>query len=1270
MFLNVKLYTLIALLFLAQIGYAGEVYNIDIKWSAIEENVITDAVTHKFISFENAQYNFADNKLPVFYKRVAVYAGQETDWHLSNENYVDVTAEEEKLIKADWLTEEVKIVSNIGYNRGKSQASVYFVPIRKKRNSNKHEKLVSFELTLTTISVSNVKPKSILKSFTGSSVLTNGSWFRVGVTSNGVYQMDYDFLKSNGVDVDNINPRLIQVYGNGAGMLPKKNSDPRKDDLLENAIYVEGENDGVFDKEDFVLFYGEGPNEVVFDKDSLSYSHITHLYSDSSYYYVTYGSGFGKRQDTLQSSALQVTHSVNSYDDFIVHELDAVNVLKSGDEWLGEFFDITENYNFNYSIANVDTTGLSHLYARCALNSTIESSYDITVNGTNTITTIVKEIIPLFYTSYYNEGIASFDFNATNSINLAFQYNKSTSTSVAYLDYFELTIRRFLLMDGSQLPFMDGLSVDSGNVAEYAIGGFSNTTTVWDVTSPSDVKLQVGVLSGSDFTFSSSANSLRKYIAFDASDYMVPAYIGSVENQNLHGLSNKEMIIVCHPDFLSEAERLADYHRDRDNLSIHIVTPQQIYNEFSSGSQDVVAIRDFIRMFYERSNYQLPLYLLLFGEGSFDNKNRIPGNNNFIVSYESPESAIPTQSYVSDDYFVFLDSNEGVWNRFDADYLDVGIGRIPVSTLYDATNVVNKILNYHTSSTTGKWRNIVAVTSDDEDGNIHVNQAETLSGIIADSGSLYNIDKIYLDAFLQITTSNGDLYPDATIAFNERMKEGALFINYTGHGGELGWTDENFVQTSDINSLENVNNLPLFVTATCEFSRWDDPTRVSAGEFVLLNPVGGGIALFTTVRLVFSSPNFILNKHFLRHVFEKVDGKHHRLGDLIRITKNEMSPGVNHRNFTLLGDPALTLAYPDYNVITEQLNGIAVDSADTIRALSAVTIKGYIADDNGVKVTDYNGLLYPTFFDKVTELSTLANDKYSVIRAFEMQNEIVYDGKVSIDSGAFSFTFVIPKSIKPAYGNAKMSYYATNGQLDAAGHYSDFILGGIDTTAAGDDVGPEIQLYIGDEKFQSGDVISGDLILYSELFDSSGINLGTGIGHDIRIIIDGDESNPVILNSEYEPEVDSYQKGRIVYTLPDLGVGDHTIEIKAWDIHNNSTNLEIEFVLIEEVVEDFAITHVLNYPNPFTTNTSFSFQHNRPGEILDIEIQIFTMSGLLVKSLVISQKANGLGIDGVNWDGLNNYGEKIGKGVYVYRIKVRSEDGSALDQFEKLVLLN
>lgn len=1267
---------------------------VNISWQENKSIFYGENLSYTYLNFKEADYDYLNNGLPMYW----IMLDKNINFEPQNIELINPVFETEtdngNLKGTENLGTTIKLEWQVSYSRKKPILKIGFVPAIK--NTNQLSKLVSAQIKITYSKTKKISKTQSLRTHSNNSVLANGNWYRIGVTQTGVHKIDYTFLKNLGIDVNLLNPLSLKIYGKGGGMLPFKNADYRPDDLPENAIYIEGENDGKFDSTDYILFYGQGPDKWVKDNIScLGYSLQKNVYSDTTFYFINISSGLGKRITNMSEPGANANVTVTEFDDFKNYEKDQLNLIKSGREFYGEFFEAITDQTFEFSFPNlVSATPVgirSSTVARCV---GCTSSFKITAQGSDLERTVNVAAAPsVYYGDYVMQGNMCTNFlSQVSTIPVKITYNKN-GDSFGYLNYLELKARRKLLIDENQMLFKDLTAVGPGNIAEYNLGNYSSNYLVWNVTNPVNVSKVNGLVNGTNFTFKYGADSIADFVVFHNSvGLLKPIASKKINNQNLHSLPQADYIIVTHPSFLSQAQELAAIHKSVDSLSVNIATTEEIYNEFSSGMPDVTAIKDFLKMFYDRASNsdELPKYLLLFGDGSYDNKNFTPSNTNLIPTYQSENSTQPINSYVSEDYFGLLDDNEG---DLISDVIDIGIGRFPVKNTKEADGVIKKIKTYlmptsyldaeesahscladGTVNNTGfgDWRNVICFIADDQDGGTHMSQADALSTLVDTNYKVVNIEKIFSDAYKQEVSAGGQKYPDVNEAINRRMERGALIMNYTGHGGETGWAGERILDMPMVQNWSNINTLPLFVTATCEFSRFDDPSRTSAGELVLLNENGGGIGLLTTTRLVYSNPNYILNANFYKHVFDTINGQMARLGDIIRLTKTSSSASVNNRNFTLLGDPAIRLACPENKVFTTSINNTSIETfTDTIKALSKITVKGYVADINGAKINSFNGMVYPTILDKKANITSLGNDgppDATPRMNFKLQKNVVYRGKVSVTNGEFEFSFIVPKDIAYNIDYGKFSYYAENGETDANGYETRFLIGGFNDKAPTDNDGPDIKLFMNDEKFISGGLTNESPNIFSNLFDENGINtVGNGIGHDITAILDENTEKTMVLNDFYQSETNSYQKGSVRYKLNDLSEGRHTIKLKAWDVYNNSNETSIEFIVAKSAA--LALEHVLNYPNPFTTRTQFFFEHNKPCSYLAINIQVFTVSGKLVKTIETNMFNNSYRSEGIEWDGKDDFGDKLARGVYVYKLNVRAGDGSFADKIEKLVIL-
>ncbi len=1259
--------------------------HVNLNWDALKRVGDKDAKS-KIINFENAIGSETYAELPCFFKQIPLAPNEEISVKIKNIHFIEVPDSFLNIFPSLNQVDSAFTIKTKKYSAsGKYIANIFIETFRTKHN--KIQKLSSFDLEIKKKTTTRLKG-SKGKTYASHSVLHAGDWYKVRIKKNGVYKIDGNALASMGfsigMDINN-----VKVYGNGGGMLPENNSTFYPDDLSENAIEIHDQNNnGLFEANDFLLFYGKGPNPWKYNSSTKRFYHSQHLYDDYAYYFITVdNNGGGKRIQTATVVGQSPNKYANNFVDYAYHDKDSTNLIKSGRVWYGENFNIILNYNFSYSFPNIDPNEDVYFKANAIARSFSTSTLKYQING-NIMNSHFSPVINHYLAEIAKQSTDQTTFKTTGSkININISYQKPNSSSQAWLNYFEINVVRELKMSGNQMAFQNTETIGSGNITKFTLSNATSNTVIWDVTEPTKPNIIPSTYSNSKLNMTVHTDTLRHFVAINGG-YNSVEKVGEVTNQDLHEMDAIDYVIVYNSKFKKEAEELADFHLSRSNMNILTIDQNIIYNEFSSGAKDIGALRNFMRMLYDKAAGDpklQPKYLLLFGDASYDPKNRLPDNTNYLLTYESSQSLSPTASFASDDFFGLLDDNEGP-NASGS--LDIGIGRFPVSTTEQAKGILNKIFRYYAEpgitsnngtgcangnggiSNLADWRNISCFIGDDEDSNTHLIQADYLANYVWANYPVYNIDKIFFDAYPQIITPGGQRYPEVKAAIKNRVEMGALILNYTGHGGEEGWAHESVLEVSDILGWENKNNMPLFVTATCEFSRYDDPKRTSAGELVLLNAHGGGIGLLTTSRVTYSSTNFVLSKVVYQNIFKENNGKFFSLGDIIRISKNGAGNVSANRNFVLLGDPALVLAYPKDEVITSSVTDANTNlPLDTLKALSKVTIKGEI-HINGALANSFNGFVFPSIYDKKQDYETLVNDAESKPYTFKLQKNIIYKGKAEVKNGKFSFTFVVPKDISYKLDNGKISYYAHNGITDANGYYDNLLIGGSLNNADADNLGPEIRLFINDTNFIEGGITDENPNLVAFVFDEHGINtVGNGIGHDIVATLDENSTNPIVLNNFYESELNDYQHGRIQYPFSNLSVGNHTLSLKVWDVYNNSATAHTEFIVADG--EEMVLDHLLNAPNPFSESTSFIFEHNQSCDNMNIEIEIYNSMGQLVRIIKANVNSTGyrVGAGQVSWNGRSNNGERLAAGIYIYRIKAQNSDGNWIEKSNKMVLL-
>ncbi len=1079
------------------------------------------------------------------------------------------------------------------------------------------------------------------------SILVSGRWVKAQTTMTGIHKITFSALKSMGFS----SPGNVKVFGFPPGTLPQKNNVPTSDDLIQYSLWK------TKDKQSNDCLYIYVPGSINWEID-----HVTGLFRPNINQFAQGRTILYLTEDVPNVQPVQQapplardgTIVVSEFDDYSYFEEENYNLIGSGSRWYSSRLipnaTLTKNFKFPDHVANEPVIVSVAAAGRCEFSSTL----DVIINSLNVQT--------LNFSPYSNFTEADYgDFNESgfskivNSDNLSFtlKYNAAIN-GICWLDYLRVQTRRKLSMQPGQFQFRDSRSVGAGNVAEFRIENATTGLMVWDISSPLNPKEIQSYTILNALSFRIAADSLHQFIAFDPlADFPGVEQVEVVINQNLHGLATPEMLIVSSPDFNSEAERLASFHRQNSGMDVSVVPVSQIYNEFSGGIADPTAIRNFVRHLYynvSTNNSSRLKYLLLFGKGTYDNVHPLSSQNPcFIPTWQSENSINPVSSFVSDDYFGLLGKDEGGQTGIVA----IGIGRIPCVNRLQAKAAVDKILHYNSASTLGEWRNNLCFVADDQDNSIHMSDSEQLANYVNINFPAFYTDKIYLDAF-KLQTTPVLSYPAVNKAINDRIKDGTLLINYVGHANEEEWAAEKVLTISDIDSWNNFDKLPVFVTATCEFSRWDMTDKESAGEHVLFNQVGGGVALFSTTRMVYSSSNFEMNKSFFRHVFEKDDsGNDLRLGDIIRRAKSEMGGTINASKFGLLGDPALQISYPKYSVKTLEINNQVVDQlTDTIKPLSIVSVWGEIQNLKGEKLIAYNGSLYPRVYDKSQKISTLGNNGQSPF-TYSIQNSILFKGNVSVKQGEFSYSFEIPKEIDYRIGNGLIMNYSKDVITDANGCLTSFKLGGSPGTVISDLTGPKVKLFLDNENFKNGDKVSKTPLLLADLEDETGINTsGSAIGHDIVVTIDNQTDKVIVLNSYFQAGLDTYKNGKVIFQLPELKDGVHTLSFKVWDLANNSTEVEIRFVVSAKLV----IKSVIVFPNPFSEYIDFILESNRFGEKMKVGIEIFSQQGELVDQILTESASSGFTTQPIRWKpGFNNH--RLAAGMYYYRIRLTTLDG-------------
>ena len=1224
---------------------------------------------------------------------------------VTNVNYSSLTQEELSTINKTMVPAKLEYSIGSSRARDKIYTALSISPVIVSGGS--YKKVTSFTVSYTY----NQSRASVNRMPITNSVLANGNWYKFKVDETGVYRVTKDFLNSIGMNTDNIDPRNLKIYGHGGKPLPRFIGMAVDFDLPENSIKVLGEADGSFDSGDAILFYGIGTKGYDLENDT-----NLNPYSDEAFYYVTAAGGPGKRIQPMVQPTGAATTTITTFDDYKFHELDEVTPARVGRRWYGNRFDIENEQSFEFEFPNIVAQEPMQVVVKAAAASETSTSLEVSVNGISQATLQFRAIdgTTLLAENNFNAPVNAAGENVT--IDLSYN-NQGNPSSKGFLDYIGVTAVRNLSGAGTQLAFQKNETINMIGIAEYLVSNASEFSEIWDVTNSKAISSISNEASNNTIGFKANLGALRKYVALNPSNLFEPieASSGAVLNQDLKGtiltdgagnFQDIDYLIITPPFLLQPALRLANHHKNLSGMKVKVVTTDRIYEEFSSGQQDISGIRNFVSYVYQNaSNPNNALrYLCLFGEASVDYKNRLKNNNNNVPTFHTLSSTNSATSFMSDDFYGSIgnDPSGGIegtiggtaldasGNRLpDIDRLDIAVGRIVADNVLLANTLVDKIIRYAAKSSYGNWRNNFILISDDVDEAFEYRDLElnldNLGDMIAASKQFVNVKKIHSDAFLQETSAGGNRYPTVTKEIQNSTEVGALIINYFGHGGEDGLAKE-FIYTKGVaENLRNPDNLPCIITVTCEFTKFDDPERITAGELTYWNPDGGAISLVTTTRSIFVSTGVEFNERLAPELFGFGTDNIPTPAEATRKAKNNIG-STNRRVVFFVGDPASHLAFPQRGIRITTLNGVPIgQSTDTLKALSRVRIGGEVADLNGNLLTNYNGVLEAKLFDKRVDRQTLANDGTRddirdldgdgdttniLILYYKALGEGLFNGQASVTNGKFEFEFVVPKDIQIPVGNARLSLYAQNstGLQDNTGFNETLRVGSINEDAPEDNIGPTIRLFMNDESFVSGGITNDSPILLANLEDENGINTASGIGHDIIAILDGDESNPIVLNEFYQADVDDFTRGVTTYNLRDLEKGLHTLTLKAWDVYNNSSTADIQFIVAGN--DELEITRVLNYPNPFVNYTEFWFNHNRPFESLEVQVQVFTVTGKVVWTKNQTITTDGFLSREIVWDGRDDFGDRIGKGVYVYKITVKSPlTNKQVEKFEKLVIL-
>lgn len=1280
------------LLFLSTLSLTAQ--NVVIDWKGVEEYSKGPDYNARLPIFSNKGFS-AHNNIPHFSYQEQVQGMRNVS--IQNIRYEVVPPSERGDLNVADLPTELEYWANVSSGMEGYFLSVSMIPFV--RENNQVKKVVSFEILNEPDTSSRLAPNGTIDPAT-TSVLKSGNWYKIRVNKSGIFRLDKAFFDQNNIP-SNFDPRTLKIYGNGGRMLNENPGDFRYGALQENAIQFQGQEDGSFDSGDFILFYAQGPHDWNRRDNSTlqSLRHRYNQYSDYAYYYITFGGSPGKRvQDVnVEGTPVQV---FSQYDEYQFYEKDSISMNQVGKQWVGESFTMEPSQSFTLT-GNANVAGEAYAFYQMVGKNAVNVNFNVSVNGNS----IGSETFSAGDFNMRNNGNNPVSINTSgNSFNFSINVSDVTNPSAfVFLDYLEIRYRANLSFNGSQMKFRRLENLNDGNVYGFSLAGAQKVWNISDITNAMNVANTGGVYKYR----SNSPYFLNEFIAFtESAAFTEIEYLGTVANQDLRAYTDVEYAIITHPDFIGEASRLANFRITNDDVRVIVVTTDQVYNDFGSGLPDANAIRDFLKHLRDNGN---PLrYALMFGGASFDYKDRIENNTNFVPSYISFRSANLDDSFVTDDFYSMLDDSDEIISNLHhpAEFImsrsfqmDIAIGRMPANNLTEAKLMVDKTLAYYDKlagqgTSFGEWKTRFLLVVDDDSGVVpfHEQVENTSASFIEDNIDYATLRKGYLDAFPQESTSAGPRYPQVNQVIANAFNLGTALIVYFGHGGLRSWAQERIITYEEINSFSNFSGLysrlPVVMTITCEFTVWDLPYLPSAGVNMYKAPQGGAVAMLTTSRPVGVFFGGELNATVIKELLEVENVKYQSIGRALTAAKIQDNSGYN-LSVNLLGDPMMSITRPPREIRITKINGEDANTFNgVLRALDFVEIEGEVLDANGsMRDNSFNGKANATLFDKPVNKSTLNNDGGLGVMNFQEQINSVFRGGTNVVNGQFKFQFYIPKDINYEIGDGKLTVYAHNNVVDGVTSQQ-IKIGGQNPEGLNDNEGPTIGLYMNNLNFVDGGITNRNPYLLACLVDDTGINTsGIAIGHDITAVMDQNVEGTYVLNEYYEggdnnpctnPQVLDYQKGQVMYRLNNLELGSHQIVFKAWDINNNSSEQTLDFVVMEEGSDHIHIEKLLNWPNPFTNQTYFHFEHNCDTE-LEVMVQIFTISGKLVKTIRQTVSAEPwregyrTGRFAIPWDGLDDFGDKIGKGVYIYRVTARGVNpdsckGSAT-AIEKLVIL-
>jgi len=1166
-----------------------------------------------------------------------------------------LNAREQEAIQkfADQIKDSLEVETYVGVSRKVGVLDISFVPIICK--NGEYQKLLSAKISITPVAKKMVRRLGSVteaERWTKNSKLSTGTWVKISVTDDGMYRLTRSDLQRMGFS----NPDNVHLYGYGGHRLPEVfKMENFYDDLVEMPFHKVDNDTWVFWCNGLVHWNG---NTRVFNQ-----------YATEACYFLTEES-VSSTTPTADVISTTPSNVVSTFTDHVLHEKDEFSWFHGGRN-LVESTNYANSNVHSYGLSTINSAGDEKLTVCFTAGNDVATTVTPTVNGTALSTMTISAVEKYVYAVSSTRTFDVADYRGSDDWNIRLT---STSGNNARLDYLAMHYSRKLIPNEGYVAFRG----EGSGVTQFDIMG--SGLCVLRIPEPGvTAEYENGTQNGSTFQVVVEDPTAR-YVAFDPSyGFPKPTVVGTIDNQNLHALDSLDMVIIVPESgkLTSEAERLAQAHRDYDGLSVEVVNAGDIYNEFSSGTRDATAYRLFMKMLYDRaaSDDVAPKYLLLFGDCAWDN--RMIGSawkyyspEDYLLCFESENSYSDTRCYVMEDYFGLLDDGEG--NYLVNDKTDVGVGRFPVTSVGEAKIMVDKSINFLTNSNAGNWKNIISVIGDDGDNNEHMRYADDVAERVLTYNPEMEVRKVMFDAFTRVSSISSNTYPEVSELLKEQMSNGAMVMNYTGHAATYCLSHEFVLVLEDFTSTKS-KFLPLWMTAACDVMPFDGQSA-NIGETAVLNDGGAALAFFGTSRTVYAYNNLQMNRQFMYYLLgTDANGKRYRLGDAVRLAKVslitnslETSNRENKLHYALLGDPALIIGAPSNRVVLDSINGQSLDANIHLKAGQHVRMSGHIENGSGDMLSGFHGTLSARVYDNLETVTCLNNAGASSAFTFTNREKVLYNGQDSVANGRFAIEFVIPKDINNSNLSGRVVFYAINDSLEveANGYSEEFLVGG--TAGNDDNIGPEILAYLNTEDFENGDKVNSTPYFFAYLNDESGISYsGNGLGHDLLLTVDNNPETTFVLNNYYTSNFGDYTTGTVGYSIPTLEDGNHSLTFRAWDVLNNTSAVSLDFVVDSSLKP--SLLNLYASPTIATTSTNFVLTYDRPGSNIDFTIEVFDFAGRRMWHHT-ETGASASGVYVIPWNLTMQGGGRVGPGVYLYRATIVSGDSKEVNKTQKIIV--